>query len=117
MNFTHFGMPWVMPRRVIDLFVCWWKSGRLKSAAIWKMVQICIFWCVGKERNFRYFEDLERSMEDILATFFHTLHLWTVAFLSPLSISFFDFLSVFLFLARCFFLDTSSVLRDALRFQ
>jgi hypothetical protein len=31
-------------------------------------------------------------MEEILASFLHTLYLWTVAFLSPLSISFSDFL-------------------------
>jgi len=37
---------------------------------IWKMVPICIFWCVWKERNLRCFEDLENSMEDILASFF-----------------------------------------------
>jgi hypothetical protein len=41
--FTHFGMSWVIPRRVIDLFACWWKFGRPKSAAIWNMVPICIF--------------------------------------------------------------------------
>jgi hypothetical protein len=40
----------------------------------------------------RCFEDLESSMEDLLALFFHTLCLWTVAFLSLLSISFVDFL-------------------------
>jgi hypothetical protein len=34
-------------------------------------------------------------MEDILALFFHTLYLWLVAFLSPLSISFADFLVPF----------------------
>jgi hypothetical protein len=90
--FTRFGMSWVMPRRVIDLFVCWWKSGRLRSAAIWKMLPICIFWCVWKERNLRCFEDLESSIDDILASFFHTLYLWTMAFLSSLSISYVDFL-------------------------
>jgi hypothetical protein len=26
--FTHFGLSWVMPRRVLDLFACWWTSGR-----------------------------------------------------------------------------------------
>jgi hypothetical protein len=31
-------------------------------------------------------------MEDILASFFHILYLWMVAFLSPLSISFANFL-------------------------
>jgi hypothetical protein len=62
------------------------------SVMIWKMVPIYIFWCVWKERNNRCFEDLESSMEDILASFFHTLYLWTVTFLSPLSLSYVDFL-------------------------
>jgi hypothetical protein len=83
-------MFWVIPRRVINLFACWWNSEK-PSAAIWKIVPICIFWCVWKEINLRCFEDMESSMNDILASFFLTLYLWTVAFLSP-SISFVDFL-------------------------
>jgi len=63
-----------------------------KGAMIWKIVPICLFWCVWKERNNRCFEDLERSMEDILASFLYTLYLWTVAFVSPLSLSYVDFL-------------------------
>jgi len=74
------------------LFACWWNSGRLMSVAIWKMVLICIFWCVWKERNLKCFEDVESSIKDILALFFHTLYLWMMAFLSPLSLSFVDFL-------------------------
>jgi hypothetical protein len=62
------------------------------SAAIRKMVPTCILWCVWKERNNRCFENLERSLDDILASFFHTLYLWTVAFASPLPLSFGDFL-------------------------
>jgi hypothetical protein len=64
-------------------FVCWWNSGRLRSAAIWKMVPICIFWCVWKELSLRRFEDLESSMEDILVSFFRTLYLWTMGFFVP----------------------------------
>jgi hypothetical protein len=41
--FTRFGMSWVMPRKVIDFFNCWWKSRRPRGAMIWKMVSICIF--------------------------------------------------------------------------
>jgi hypothetical protein len=41
-------------------------------------------------------------MEDILASFFHTLYLWTVAFLSPMSISFSDFLVRFSFSSYVF---------------
>jgi hypothetical protein len=90
--FSRFGMSWVIPRRVVDLFACWWKASRSRSAAVWKMVPICILWCVWKERNFRCFEDLENSMENFVASFFHTLYLWTKAFLSPVCISFSDFL-------------------------
>jgi hypothetical protein len=32
--FTRFGLSWVMPKRVIDLFACLWISGRLMSVAI-----------------------------------------------------------------------------------
>jgi hypothetical protein len=35
---------------------------------------------------------LENSMENIVASFLHLLYLWTEAFLSPVSISFSDFL-------------------------
>jgi len=94
--FTRFSMYWVMPRRVIDLFACWWTFGRPRSVVSWRMVPTCLFLCVWKERNNRYFEDLERSLEDILSSFFHTLYLWTVAFVSPLSLSFGDFLVCFL---------------------
>jgi transposase len=73
--FTRFGLSWVMPRRVIDLFACWWKFDRLMNAAIWKMLSICTFWCVWKERNNRCFEDLESSMKNILVSFFHNLYL------------------------------------------
>jgi hypothetical protein len=55
-------------------------------------VPTCILWCVWKERNDRCFEDLERSLEEILASFFHMLYLWTVAFVSPLSFTFDEFL-------------------------
>jgi len=95
--FSWFGLSWVMPRRVVDLFACWWKAGRSRSAVVWKMVPICILWCVWKERNIRCFEDLENSMEDIVASFFLMLYLWTEVFLSPVSISFSDFLVRFSF--------------------
>jgi hypothetical protein len=52
----------------------------------------CLLWCVWKEKNNRCFEDLESFLEDILTYFLHILYLWTVAFVSPLSLSFSDFL-------------------------
>jgi hypothetical protein len=32
--FSCFGMSWVMPQQVIDLFVCWWSSKRPRSPAV-----------------------------------------------------------------------------------
>jgi hypothetical protein len=64
---------------------------------VWKMVPTCLFWCLWQERNNKYFEDLERSLEGILSSYFHTLYLWTVVHLSPFSISFDDFLAHFSF--------------------
>jgi hypothetical protein len=26
--FGHFGLLWVMPRRVVELLACWWSLGR-----------------------------------------------------------------------------------------
>jgi hypothetical protein len=66
--------------------------GRPRSVVNWKMVQICIFLCVWKEINLRCFKNLKSFMKDILTSFFHTLYLWTIAFLSPLSLSFVDFI-------------------------
>ena len=44
--FSCFGMAWVMPRWIVDLLACWWSSGRQRSAMVWKMVPMCLFWCL-----------------------------------------------------------------------
>jgi len=93
--FSCFGMSWVMPRRVIDLLACWWSSGKQKSVAVWKMASICLFWCLWRERNNKSFEDLESILEEILSSFYHTLYLWTMAYVHHLSFSFDDFLARF----------------------
>jgi hypothetical protein len=57
--FTCFGS-WVMPSSVIDLFACWWTFRSPRSVVIWKMVPICLFWCLWKEINnvFRGFGEI-----------------------------------------------------------
>jgi hypothetical protein len=121
--FTRFSLSWVMPRRVFDLYGCWWTSGRLRSVAIWKMVPTCILWCVWTERNNRYFEDLERFLEDSLAfrfLFFFSPILgiifgqWLLCPLCQLVLA--NFLFFFRFLVRCFLWYTSGVLIGALHF-
>jgi hypothetical protein len=40
--FSRFGLSWVMLSSVADLFVCWWTSGKTRSAVVWKMVPSCL---------------------------------------------------------------------------
>jgi hypothetical protein len=37
--FSQFGLSWVMPRRVVDLYAYWWTVG---SAIQWNMVPSCL---------------------------------------------------------------------------
>jgi hypothetical protein len=43
--FNCFGLSCVIPRRVVDLYACWWISGSPQNAVVWKMVPTCILWC------------------------------------------------------------------------
>jgi hypothetical protein len=54
---------------------------------VWKMVPMGFFWCLWREMNDRKFKDRERTLGEILYLFYETLYLWTVAYVSPLSIS------------------------------
>jgi hypothetical protein len=71
--FSQFGLCWVMLDSVRELFACWWSSGRSRSVVIWKMIPLCLMWCIWRVRNARCFEDLSRSFEEIL-----TLYTWTI---------------------------------------
>jgi hypothetical protein len=93
--FSRFGLCWVMPSTVKDLYASWWTGGRSRSAVVWKMVLLCIMWCIWRERNDRCFEDKSRSLEELLHLFFRTLFTWTAGWLAPRVISFSDFLSFF----------------------
>ena len=35
--FSRFGLCWVMPCTVNELFASWWTGGRSRSAVVWKM--------------------------------------------------------------------------------
>jgi hypothetical protein len=80
-----------------EFSICLLVGGILEGRRVLRFGRWCqyAFFGVWKERNLRCFEDVESSMEDILVLFFHTLYLWMVAFLSPLSLSFVDFLGRF----------------------
>jgi hypothetical protein len=41
------------------------------------------------------FENCNRTLEELKSLFFYTLYLWTTAFVSPVVISYYDFLVLF----------------------
>jgi hypothetical protein len=84
-----------MPGRVKDLYASWWTGGRFQSAVVWKMIHLCLIWCIWSERNVGCFEDSTRTLEELIHFFLFTLFTWTAAWLAPLVISFLDFLSLF----------------------
>jgi hypothetical protein len=53
--FKRFRLSWVMPRQVVDLFACWWTANSTQSAIVWKMMHLCLLWCLWRERNDRVF--------------------------------------------------------------
>jgi hypothetical protein len=93
--FNLFGLSWVIPQRVMNLLACWWSLGQSRSATVWKMASTCLFWYLWRERNNRSFEDVEKTPDKLLSSFYHTPYLWTTAYVSPLSFSFLDFLTRF----------------------
>jgi hypothetical protein len=78
----------------VDLLHCWWSVGRPAvcgledGSALYYVVPMG-----GKE--WRFFEDSERSSEDLLYFFFNTLFTWAAAWLAPTVITFSDFLYLF----------------------
>ncbi len=75
--FGIFGVHWVMPRTVLDLFCNWiGQRGRHSYILIWKMIPHCLVWCLWTECNSRHFEDAERSIPELKRFFFHLLFDW-----------------------------------------
>ena len=86
--FSWFGLHWVMLSRVEDLYARRWTGGRSRSAVVWKMIPLCLMWCLWIERNARCFEDATRTLEELTHFFFFTLFTWTAVWLSLLVNSF-----------------------------
>ena len=79
--FCLFGIHWVMPHKVIELFESWQcMFGRHRNIELWRIVPHCLLWYIWRERNARSFEGCERSMLEIKSLFLHTLLDWSVVF-------------------------------------
>ncbi|RVW27828.1 Transposon TX1 uncharacterized 149 kDa protein [Vitis vinifera] len=59
---SSFGVVWVFPNSVRNLLLEWKIKGlEKKRSVVWKMVPICLFWCIWGERNRRMFQEEEKS--------------------------------------------------------
>jgi hypothetical protein len=75
-----FGISWVMPRGVEELFACWSGiKGHTDSGAIWKAAPHCLIWCLWRERNSRTFSGEEQSVTKLKFSFLQTLFEWLKA--------------------------------------
>ena len=89
--FCLFGLHWVMPLKVVELFEFWQGNFRRHHNIVFRrLVLHCLMWCIWRERNARCFEGCERSLLEIKSFFLHTLLVWSVT------------LSFFLFFPSCF---------------
>ena len=95
MVFGLFGVCWVMPMFVVELFACWQgRFGCHRNGDIWMVVPHCLMRCIWKERNSRCFEDNKRSMLDLKLLFFRTLMDWFSVWRNHHFSSFLDFLDL-----------------------
>jgi len=85
-----------MPQRVLELLTSWGASfgyGPIKE--VWQLVPLCLMWCLWRERNARYFEDIEASMLELRKRLLNTLYIWVAAHLSLSVFTYADFLNLF----------------------
>ena len=47
----------------------WWNWFRKHSSSIWNLVPLCLMWCIWREQNWRTFDDMESSNDQLLASF------------------------------------------------
>ena len=74
--FRTFGIPWVLSRSVADFLFGWWNWLGKHSSNIWNLVSLCLMWCIWKEHNRQTFEDLDRSDDQLLASFTDSFFDW-----------------------------------------
>ncbi|RVW25082.1 Syntaxin-22 [Vitis vinifera] len=79
--FSSFGVVWVLPDSVRNLLLEWKMKGMgKKRSVVWKMVPICLFWCIWGERNRRTFLEEEMTNTSLRKLFLRSLLEWSQQF-------------------------------------
>ena len=77
--FRSFGISWVLLGLVADLLFDLWNWLRKYSSNIWNLVPLCLMRCIWKQCCWQAFEDIDRSDDQLLASFSGTLFDWSKA--------------------------------------
>ena len=77
--FRSFGISWVLSRSVADTLFGWWDWLGKHSSSIWNLALLCLMWCLWRERNWRTFENMDSSDDQLLASFSGFLFNWSRA--------------------------------------
>ena len=72
-----FGIDWVMLSLVADLLCCWHHWLGKYNSDIWNLVLGCLMWTIWTEHNRHSFEDIEKSMAQLLDLCQRTLFDWS----------------------------------------
>jgi len=84
-----------MPRRVLELLTSWGVLFWYGPKEVWWLVLLCLMWCIWRERNAQYFEDVETSMLELQKRLLNTLYIWIVTHHSLSVFTYADFLNLF----------------------
>jgi len=93
---TLLGVEWVMQRIVLELLTSWGASiGYSPNKEAWRLVPLCLMWCIWWEWNARLFEDVEISMVEIRKHLLDTLYIWIASHHCLNVFTYVDFLNLF----------------------
>jgi hypothetical protein len=88
-----FGVMWVMLGSVTDCLGSWrTQKGNRTVLQTWRMVPLCVMWCIWRERNAWNFEDHELGILESKKKVIQTLFSWRVMWHSPQVSTLADFL-------------------------
>ena len=72
-----FGIDWVMPGSVAELLCCWHHWLGKYNSDIWNLVPGCLMWTIWSKHSWYSFEDIEKSLVQLLDLCQRTLFDWS----------------------------------------
>ena len=79
MFFQLFGVNWVMPHKVSDCLGSWrGQLGNRLALHVWRLIPLCMMWCLWQERNTHSLDDHESGVIELKKLLLTTLFSWRV---------------------------------------